>query len=403
MSSDLVIVFLSLCIVLSYAYSEIAKRTNIPSVLLLILTGIGLGLLTPYYPQLKMNFMPALEILGKIGLIMIVLEGALDLEIDKKKLPLVMRSTAMAALGIIASILTIGGLFHFLLDMELKYAALYASPLAVISSAIVLPSINGLRENEKEFLIYESCLSDILGIMVFYLLVNMVETGNMIGSVGDFTLTFLFTILLSIVLGIGLIVLFKFLKTKVKLFFFISILILIFALGKILHLSSLILILAFGLFLRNYKHIFKGPLGGLMTRMEFVKMQRDFHIITRETSFILRTFFFIVFGLTIDLASLVDISVLIISIMSVILVILTRILLMKSLVHKLDDVILYIAPRGLITILLYYSIPAEIASEGFEAGIILWVVLLTSLFMSYGLIKGPSKEENSSQLSKTGA
>ena len=44
-------------------------------------------------------------------------------------------------------------------------------------------------------------------------------------------------------------------------------------------------------------------------------MEMDFHIITRETAFVLRTFFFIVFGLTINLSSLVDVQVLIISIM----------------------------------------------------------------------------------------
>jgi NhaP-type Na+/H+ or K+/H+ antiporter len=178
------------------------------------------------------------------------------------------------------------------------------------------------------------------------------------------------------------------------LFFFISILILVFALGKILELSSLVLILAFGLFLQNHKHIFKGPLGGMMSRMEFVKMQRDFHIITRETSFILRTFFFIVFGLTINLPSLVDLSVLLISLMSVILIILVRYLLIRLIARDFKEVILYVAPRGLITVLLYYSIPTENLLPAFEPGIILWVVLVSSLLMSYGLISAPKENVN---------
>ncbi|MBR9917961.1 sodium:proton exchanger [bacterium] len=394
MTSDVIIVFLSMCIVVSYAYGEIAKRTNIPSVLLLIITGIIIGQVLPLYPELNINFMPALEILGKIGLIMIVLEGALDLELTKEKRPLIYKATIIATIGIIGSIVTIGGLFYYLLDMPLKLAVLYATPLAVISSAIVIPSINNLANQEKEFLIYESCISDILGIMVFYLALNMVESGNMIGSLGDFSLKLLLTLVMSVVIGIGLILLFKFLETKVKLFFFISILILIFALGKILHLSSLILILAFGLFLRNHQLIFRGPLGGLMSRMEFVKMEKDFHIITRETAFILRTFFFIVFGITIDVGSLLDVSVLLISIMSFVLIILVRFLMLNTMAKNLKKVVQFVAPRGLITVLLFYSIPAGLFFEGFEPGIILYIILITSLYMSYGLITNSTAKDS---------
>jgi cell volume regulation protein A len=387
MDYNIIIVSLSICIVLSYLFNEIAKRTNLPSVLMLIVAGVILGQVLKFFPEYNVDFFPSLKILGTIGLIMIVLEGALDLELTKEKSGLIGKATLLAVLGIIGSILFIAPIFHFLLNMDIGLSLLYATPLAVISSAIVLPSVVSLNEYDKELLIYESCISDIIGIMVFNLILSIMQTQEVQGSISDFGIEFLITVAVSFVIGIGLVLLFKFLNAKVKLFFFISILILIYALGKMIHLSPLVMILMFGLILKNHKLFFIGPLKNLMTRMEFKKMEKDFHIISRETAFVLRTFFFIVFGLTIDLLSLINFEVLIISLMVFISIYLVRIVLLKVFEKEGSPILGYIAPRGLITILLLYSIPKDLLSETFQPGVLLWVIILTSIYMTYGLIK----------------
>ena len=387
MDYNIVIVSLSICIVLSYLFNEIAKRTNIPSVLMLIVAGIILGQVLKFFPEYNVDFFPSLKILGTIGLIMIVLEGALDLELTKEKSGLIGKATLLAVLGIIGSILFIAPIFHFLLNMDIGLSLLYATPLAVISSAIVLPSVVSLNEYDKELLIYESCISDIIGIMVFNLILSIMQTQEVRGSISDFGIEFLITVAVSFVIGIGLVLLFKFLNAKVKLFFFISILILIYALGKMIHLSPLVMILMFGLILKNHKLFFIGPLKNLMTRMEFKKMEKDFHIISRETAFVLRTFFFIVFGLTINLLSLINFEVIIISLMVLISIYLVRIVLLRVFEKEGSPILAYVAPRGLITILLFYSIPKDLLSETFQPGVLLWVIILTSIYMTYGLIK----------------
>jgi NhaP-type Na+/H+ or K+/H+ antiporter len=387
MDYNIIIVSLSICIVLSYLFNEIAKRTNVPSVLMLIVAGVILGQVLKFFPEYNVDFFPSLKILGTIGLIMIVLEGGLDLELTKEKSGLIVKATLLAVLGIIGSILFIAPIFHFLLNMDIGLSLLYATPLAVISSAIVLPSVVSLNEYDKELLIYESCISDIIGIMVFNLTLSIMQTQEVQGSISDFGIEFLITVAVSFVIGICLVLLFKFLNSKVKLFFFISILILIYALGKMIHLSPLVMILMFGLILKNHKLFFIGPLKNLMTRMEFKKMEKDFHIISRETAFVLRTFFFIVFGLTIDLLSLINFEVLIISLMVFISIYLIRIVLLKVFEKEGSPILGYVAPRGLITILLFYSIPKDLLSEIFQPGVLLWVIILTSIYMTYGLIK----------------
>jgi len=387
MDYNIIIVSLSICIVLSYFFNEIAKRTNVPSVLMLIVAGIILGQVLKFFPQYNVDFFPSLKVLGTIGLIMIVLEGALDLELTKEKSGLISKATLLAVLGILGSILFIAPIFYFLLNMDGVLSLLYATPLAVISSAIVLPSVASLNEYDKELLIYESCISDIIGIMVFNLLLSIMQTQEVGSSITDFGIEFLVTLAISFIIGIGLVLLFKFLNAKVKLFFFISILILIYALGKMIHLSPLVMILMFGLILKNHTLFFRGPLKNLMTRMEFKKMEKDFHIISRETAFVLRTFFFIVFGLTIDLLSLINFEVLVISMMIFISIYLVRIILLKGFAKQGTKILEYVAPRGLITILLYYSIPEDLVSETFKPGVLLWVIILTSIYMTFGLIK----------------
>ena len=53
---------------------------------------------------------------------------------------------------------------------------------------------------------------------------------------------------------------------------------------------------------------------------------------------------------------------------------------------------LAMAPRGLLTILLFYSIPVSLAVPGFDQGVFLYVILITSLVMTYGLIKDGTKQ-----------
>ena len=53
-----------------------------------------------------------------------------------------------------------------------------------------------------------------------------------------------------------------------------------------------------------------------------------------------------------------------------------------------EDIIpqLFIAPRGLITILLFYAIPKEAEIAGFEPGILLYTIIGTSLIMTGAMI-----------------
>ncbi|MBL4735545.1 MAG: sodium:proton exchanger, partial [Flavobacteriales bacterium] len=54
---------------------------------------------------------------------------------------------------------------------------------------------------------------------------------------------------------------------------------------------------------------------------------------------------------------------------------------------------LYVAPRGLVTVLLFFAIPEEYAAIEFESGILLFTIIITSVLMTFSLIKAKRDKE----------
>lgn len=387
LSSYNLIIAASLIIILSFSFSELARRTNIPSVLMLMMLGIGLKMAMDAFGGGTPEFLPVLKLLGIVGLIMIVLEAALELELKKEKAIPIAKAMAIALIGLMASAWIAAIILnHFIPGMTMEKAWIYATPLSILSSAIIIPSVSGLREDKKEFHIYESTFSDILGIMLFYFLTGQLEAGDHGSGLGGFAGNLVLTIVLSLVASYLIVLIFQNIKSHTKLFLLIAVLLLLYALGKKMHLSSLIIILVFGLLIANMKLFFRGPLRKWLDFKKAKEIYEGLHVITMETAFVVRTFFFVIFGITISLASLKSVDVAIVSGLIILSIYAIRFVLLLPFFGK--DIIpeLFIAPRGLITILLFYNIPEAAEVVGFEKGILLFIIIGTSLIMTAALI-----------------
>jgi len=385
------IIAASVIVVLSFWFNGISKKTNIPSVLMLIVLGVVIKILLDIFAPNIPNFEGSLEILGTVGLIMIVLEAALELELKREKLIPILKSMAIALIGLVGSAWVAALiLYQFVDGMTMQSAWLYATPLSILSSAIIIPSVGGLAEAKKEFHIYESTFSDIFGIMMFYFLtggLNPAEDGGVVG----FSVNLLITIVIAVVASYAIILVFQRIKSQAKLFLLIAVLLLLYAIGKKMHLSSLIIILIFGLIVKNIKLFFPGKTAVFLEEDRMHQIYHELHIITLETAFIVRTFFFVIFGITIVLSSLLSLKVTLISILIIASIYAIRWAILRIFVGK--DILpqLFIAPRGLITVLLFYAIPAQAKVDGFESGILLFVIIATSLIMTWAMIKDKKK------------
>jgi NhaP-type Na+/H+ or K+/H+ antiporter len=390
---------ISIILIVSYFFNQVSKKYNIPSVILLIGLGIGVKeFLLASEIDISSYLYETLELLGIVGLIMIVLEASLELKLNKEKKRLLIQSFALGALSLAVTAFATAYLLHqFLIDDFFK-ALMYAIPFSILSSAIIIPSLTNLSESKREFMIYESTFSDILGIMVFYFLIENVElqTSDIVMNVsGDIVIT----IVASFILSYGLVLLLQYLDAKVKLFFLIAILVLLYSIGKIFHLSSLLIIMVFGLVLNNHDLFFRGIMRRWIHRESIRHILEDFHVVTMESSFVVRTFFFVVFGMSLDFSGIGDMTAISLGLGILLVVYLVRMFLFRAIVRKHIYPQVWIAPRGLVTILLFFSIPAALQDPNFSSTILMIVILVSGIIMSVALVSRKEDFEEMETLS----
>ena len=394
-----VIILASLLIVFSYIFTQISKWTKIPSVIFLIGTGVGAQFAVKSMDMEVPNLSQHLGLLGIVGLMMIVLEGALDIKIHRNKIKTILAAlaTSVLILGVTNSL--IACILYFTQSVEFMTAFLYAIPLSVVSSAIVIPSVHTLVPAKKEFMILEATLSDIFGIMLFSFWIKEPTAGQSYFEAISWNI--LISVSVSILLSYLLVYVFLKIKTEIKFFLFLAILALLFSIGEYFHYSALIIILIFGLVLNNTHAFFKGFLKKLIDPEKVAEIRHEFVIITNESSFLIRTFFFVVFGLTMNLEGLFDPEAIIIACLVMLVIFLTRALNLKVFIRSTIFPQMLIAPRGLVTILLFQKIVEHYNIIPFSEAILAWVIIGTNLVMMFGLIASGSSEDDILRINAT--
>ncbi|MFZ9387306.1 MAG: cation:proton antiporter [Chitinophagaceae bacterium] len=373
-----------LLVIFSYLFNLLSRKTGIPSVLLLMLMGIGVREFLKGN-KFSVDISPRLvEIFGIIGLIMIILEAGLDLRIGKNKVLLIRNAFFSAISILILSTLACSAFLYYYLKADYLYCLLYALPLSVVSSAIVIPSISHLSDHKKEFLVYETSFSDIIGIILFNYLIagNFLKGSNIVWFFGSMVIAFV----LSVVLSFIMLFMLTRITTKVRFFLVFAVLIFLYAGGKMLNLPALFIILLFGLVVSNWETSYFKNLYNWISVKQVNDVSHLLHSLTAESSFLIRTFFFFIFGLTIDVALILDTEVILAGSAIVMLLLGVRFIYLRFFLRSHIFPELFFMPRGLITILLLYSIPEADRLSKFNEGILFFVILISSIIMMVGSI-----------------
>nr|WP_067058055.1 cation:proton antiporter [Mucilaginibacter sp. L294] len=391
MTTYTTLIILSGLVIFSYLFDLIAGKTKVPSVILLLFLGIGIRLGVDYFGLHTINFTSILPALGTLGLILIVFEGALELKYSKNKNAVIRKSflSALSILLLTSCLITYA--FYYISGEPIYRCFVNAIPFCVVSSAIAIPSASGISKEKKEFIIYESSFSDILTVVLF----NFMISNDHINVSAFAKLGAELGIILLVAIGSCLLLLYLIgrLTHHIKSFLIISILILVYSIGQSFHLSSLIIVLALGLFLNNAGQIRLG-----WFRKYFIYPTLGYDIkqlfqLSAESAFIMRTFFFIIFGYTMDVYQLQSWSVIINGGLVLLLIYLVRFLYLKLVLKSGLMPELVIIPRGLISVLLFYNIPASIKIPMLGTGLLFVVILGTSIIMSLGLL-GTKKQSS---------
>ena len=378
-------------IVLSYLFSIASRYIRVPSVLLLLFAGISFRAIADNY-NINVTFSEQLvESLGIVGLIMIVLEAGLDLKLGKDKLGHIRDSFFSALVIFVISTVLVTYILINWLQEPLTKCLVYAIPLSIMSSSIVIPSLHPLTSQKKEFLVYEASFSDIIGIVVFnYFTAKDTLTWS---SLGTFSIGIILSIVLSIALSFLLFLILAKTKLNIKFFLIFSLLILIYAGGKLVHLPSLIIIIIFGLLINNWEKIRWPRLLRHFPHPEVEALRNLLHSVTAETSFLIRTFFFLLFGFSISLAFLSENNIIKVGSLIVAALFVVRLLYLRFFVKTNVFPESFLIPRGLITIVLFYKIPPHLKLSSFNDGILFYIILTTSIIMAIGMIFYKKKPE----------
>ncbi|MBL0181586.1 MAG: cation:proton antiporter [Chitinophagaceae bacterium] len=386
-------IIITLCVLLliAYVFDLTSSKTKIPSVILLLLLGWGVRQLSEvlkiYIPDLS----SLLPVFGTVGLILIVLEGSLELELNRSKGPVILRSTLVALLPMIAlAVLLTYAFQYFQPGISFRDAMTNAVPLCVISSAIAIPSVKYLSAANREFITYESSLSDIFGIIFFnFVALNELNQAHTIGESG---LQLLIMIIVSFIAAIVLAFLLGRIEHHIKYVPIILLVLLIYAIAKLYHLPSLIFILIFGLFLGNLDELKRFKWINKLKPDELNLEVQKFKELIVEATFLVRTVFFLLFGYLIETTEVLNTNTFIWAIGIVTVMLIIRALLLRITRIPMFPM-LFIAPRGLITILLFLSIVPAQNIPLVNKPLILQVILISAVVMMIGLITTGKKEE----------
>jgi Na+:H+ antiporter len=378
-----IIIILCTLLLLAYVFDISSPLTKIPSVILLLVLGWLFHRVLDFFDIVPPDLNVLLPILGTIGLILIVLEGALEVELNQSKISVIKKSSLMAVLTLVVLALSLGYIIHARENVPFRIALLNAIPFCVISSSIAIPSVKNLPQKDKEFVIYESSLSDIFGVLLF----NFVAVNHFIHAktIGLFFVQLLLMFSISFVSVAGLSLLLSRNKHHITYSPIILMVILIYAGSKILHLPGLLFILIFGLFLGNLDELKR------FKWINYFKPERldtevaKFKDITAEATFLIRALFFMLFGFLLQTQEIINLETLPWAAAIAFGIVITRWIALWLL--KLPVLpLLFIAPRGLITILLFLAIISIESIPFVNSSLVIQTIIISVLFMMIGLV-----------------
>jgi len=295
------IFFIGILMILGHILSEVFTRTKIPDLLFLLIIGLALG------PVLGLVTPEMFGILGPIfstiSLIVILFEGGLYLRIEaiKSTFGQCSRLTLLNFCGAICIttfvVLIVAGTYPLT-------AFMLAIIVAGTSPSVVIPLIRqlGLKETSQTILSIESALCDVLSIVLLLIVLQAYQLHKFSFWQASETLigSFVIAILVGIAGGIAWSIIRKKFAFFNKIFAIPAFIFILYGFIEMIGFSGAVAALVFGITLGNltyFKGIFSPYFELNVKQIELTEMEKSFF---GEIVFLLRTFFFIYIGLSIQ-------------------------------------------------------------------------------------------------------
>lgn len=365
-------------LLLAYVLDVFCRRWRLPAVVLLI----GCGMLVQWplgaLPLARAALQETVSVLGTIGLVLIVLEGALDIRLARDKITLIRQAGLMAVTGILLCTAVLATAFALIFNLGLFHALILAVPFSVISSAVAIPSAAHLSDSQREFVIYETSISDIVGVLLFFAL--LASNGSAVGFLSAFIGGGLLSLLLAAVISILLFGLLNHLRGHVRFVPLLTGLFFLYAVAKTLHLSPLMFVLIGGLALNNLPQLTGIAWVARLYNQDYEHHLEQFKGFVCELTFAVRSVFFMMLGFWTELPQLLTWQAWLLALLILLVIYVARWLLLRC-GNGRWQYLLWLAPRGLITVLLMLAAQDAVKLNNFPFGSVMLVVLISSILV----------------------
>ncbi|MBA7656818.1 K(+)/H(+) antiporter NhaP2 [subsurface metagenome] len=300
----LIIAIVGGIVFLAHLFLHIFNRTKIPDVLLLIILGIILGPVSKLVPIESFGLVGPVFI--TVTLVVILFEGGIALKLSTLRSTLG-KAVKLSVISFSLTMVVVGVIAHALFPLEWIPALIIGSIAASTSEAIIIPLLTQLKTSEKihAVLAVESSVNDVLSITVTLALIGAYQLGSI--DVGIMTGDLIASFVVAIVFGfvgafLWSLILHRIHTMKNAMFTTVAIVFALFGLVETLGFSGAITALAFGITLGNIEGIklprLSKPLAGRPVGLN--ETEKSFFT---EASFLLKTFFFIYLGISLQFAS----------------------------------------------------------------------------------------------------
>ena len=292
---------------LAFVANRLFRLTRVPDVIVLLAVGLFLGPVSGWLQPAP--FRPITDTLGTLALILILFEGGLDLNL-RDTLRHFPGGVLLATLGYVLSVGLVALVVWERRDFTLVPALLVGAALGCTSSSIVLPVLQqmGIRDPLRVILLIDSSLGDVLAVTTVSVLLDFgTNSGPFVGGfLGRVTLKMMASVAAAILAGMlwsrVLPVLSEERFWQAVTF---SVVLLLYASTEAFGHSGLLAVLAFGLTLANVRRIDPRLLGVIFAVQPSSKEHHvELLAFYSEVAFLVRTFFFVLLGVVVDVRGL---------------------------------------------------------------------------------------------------
>lgn len=308
MKTELTLIFIGSLVFLSHFFVNLFERTKIPDVIWLTIIGFVLG---PVIGLVGVeDFGQVGYIISKITLVIILFEGGLELRMEELK----KHSTAALLLVFVTYLITLAAIWGFLLIIpgipstnSLYIAAVLAGP----APSVVIPMLKklNLKDGIKTAVSLESILGESLCILISLAILESMRSGNSMWTGAalfdffkDLSISFILAMVLGVIAGyIWSLLLGKMRRVQNSLFTTLAFVFIVYGATESLGFSGPIACLAFGITMGNIRFI----ASHVLNRQTFGDMKAHTSSEIRffsEIVFLLKIFFFVYLGLSIQLS-----------------------------------------------------------------------------------------------------